>query len=59
MFKEMLMQDTTGDIKMQIREYMRWFPKVPRFEMLTLFMDDKEKQDIKAVCSAVDVNWGL
>ena len=53
------MQDTTGDIKMQIREYMRWFPKVPRFEMLTLFMDDKEKQDLKAVCSAVDVNWGL
>ena len=59
MFADILVQDTSGDLRAKVRAYMIWFPRVPRFQTVTLFMNDKEKGVVGAVCSAVGVEWDL
>ena len=59
MFADLLIQDSTSDIREKIRAYVLWFPKVPRFQTVTLFMSDKEKEVAKNVCLSVGVDWAL
>lgn len=46
---------STGDvtIKKRVQEYLNYFPKVPRFNTVTMFMSKEEKDQCKALIDSL------